>query len=256
MTGPSPRRVPLILLPGIIAPAAIRFARLLEALGDDVDGVPKDLEVYGGPSVPPSGYSLDTEINGITRVADEHGFGRFHLYGHSGGGACALAFTAVHPERVLTLALDEPATDFSPQDMEEMHRVFLPLLELPPDRMMPAFINAQMRDGVEPPPMMEGPPPPWMADRPAGVAAFVRTLSQADVPVERLKAFDRPVYYSYNSLSNETWGRKAERLGELFPNMTVELYDGLSHLNSSQAAEPERVAAALRRLWDSEAAAR
>jgi hypothetical protein len=157
---------------------------------------------------------------------------------------------------VLTLALDEPATDFSPQDVEEIHRVFLPLLELPPDRMMPAFINAQMRDGVEPPPMMEGPPPPWMADRPAGVAAFVRMLSTADVAVERLKAFDRRVFYSYNSRSNETWGRKAERLGELFPNMTVELYDGLSHLNSSHAAEPERVAAALRRLWDSEAAAR
>lgn len=254
--GPSPQRLPVIFLPGIIAPPSLRFARLFEALGDDVDAVPKDLEVYGGPSVPPPHYSLATEIDGIARAADEHGFGRFHLYGHSGGGACALAFTAEYPERVLTLALDEPATDFSPQDMEEMHRVFLPLLELPPDRMMPAFINAQMRDGVEPPPMMEGPPPPWMADRPAGVAAFVRMLSTADVPVESLKAFGRPVYYSYNSLSNETWGRKAERLGELFPNMTVELYDGLSHLNSSHAAEPERVAAALRRLWDSEAAAR
>jgi hypothetical protein len=64
------------------------------------------------------------------------------------------------------------------------------------------------------------------------------------------------VYYSHNSLSNETWGRKAERLGQLFPHMRVELYDGLSHLNSSHAAEPHRVAAALRRLWDSEAAAR
>jgi hypothetical protein len=38
--------------------------------------------------------------------------------------------------------------------------------------------------------------------------------------------------------------------------MTVELYEGLSHLNSSHAAEPQRVAAALRRLWDSETAAR
>jgi len=243
----------VIFLPGIIAPAALRFARLFEALGDDVDAVPKDLEVYGGPSVPPSGYSLDTEIAGIARVADERGIGRFHLYGHSGGGACALAFTAVHPERVLTLALDEPATDFSPQDMQEMHQVFLPMLQLPPDQQMPAFLRAQMRDGVEPPPMPEGPPPPWIVDRPAGVAAFVRTLSEADVPVERLKAFDRPVFYSYNSLSNERWERMAERLGELFPNMTVELYEGLSHLNSSHAAEPERVAAALRRLWGSSA---
>jgi pimeloyl-ACP methyl ester carboxylesterase len=255
VTGPSALRFPVILLPGIIAPAELRFARLLEALGDDVDAVPKDLEVYGGPSVPPPGFSLDMEIDGITRVADEHGFGRFHLYGHSGGGACALAFTAVSPERVLTLALDEPATDFSPQDLREIKEVFLPMLELPPDQQLPAFLRAQMREGVEPPPPREGPPPPWMADRPAGVAAFVRTLSEADVPVERLKAFDRPVYYSHNSLSNETWDRRAKRLGELFPNMTVELYEGLSHLNSSHAAEPERVAAALRRLWDSQAVA-
>ena len=255
MTGPSPSRIPVIFLPGIIAPAALRFARLFEALGDDVDAVPKDLEVHGGPFVPPPGYSLDTEIDGIARAADEHGFGRFHLYGHSGGGACALAFTAVHPERVLTLALDEPATDFSPQDIQEMHQVFLPMLQLPPDQMMPAFMRAQMREGVEPPPMLEG-PPPWMADRPAGVAAFVQALSKADVPVERLKAFDRPVYYSYNSLSNETWERKADRLRELFPNIKVELYEGLSHLNTSHAAEPERVAAALRHLWGLEATAR
>jgi hypothetical protein len=95
-----------------------------------------------------------------------------------------------------------------------------------------------------------------MAGRPAGVAAFIRAFSQADVPVERLKAFDRPVYYSYGSLSNETWERKAKRLGELFPNITVELYEGLSHLNTSHAAEPGQVAAALRRLWGWEVAAR
>jgi pimeloyl-ACP methyl ester carboxylesterase len=247
------RRVPVIFLPGIIAPAALRYQPLFEALGDDVDAVPKDLEVYGGSSVPPPGYSLDTEIDGIARVADEHGFDRFHLYGHSGGGACALAYTAVHPERVLTLALDEPATDFSPEDFREIREVFLPMLQLPPDEQLPAFLRAQLREGVEPPPPREGSPPPWMADRPAGVMAFVRGVSRADLPVERLKAFDRPVYYSYNSLSNERWERMAERLGELFPNMTVELYEGLSHLNSSHAAEPERVAAALRRLWGSSA---
>jgi len=245
------RRVPVIFLPGIIAPAALRFQPLFEALGDEVDAVPKDLEVYGGPSVPPPGYSLDIEIDGIARVADEHGFDRFHLYGHSGGGACALAFTAMNAERVLTLALDEPASDFSKEDLEELREVFLPMLELPPDQQMAAFLRAQMREGVEPPSRREGPPPPWMADRPAGVTAFVRAVSRAEVPVERLSAFDRPVYYSYGSLSNETWERKAKRLGALFPNMMVELYEGLSHLNPSHVAEPERVAAALRRLWGS-----
>lgn len=242
-------RVPVIFLPGILMPAALRYEPLLQVLGDDVDAVTKDLEVYRGSSVPPPGYSLDMELEGIARVADEHGFDRFHLYGHSGGGACALAFTAAHPERVLTLALDEPATDFSPEDLQEIRDVFLPMLELPPEELGREFVRTMLREGATPPPRPEGPPPGWMADRPAGVTAFVRALSEADVPVERLRTFDRPVYYSYGSLSNETWERKAKRLAEAFPNITVELYEGLSHMNTSHVAEPERVAAALRRLW-------
>jgi len=249
VAGSSLERVPVIFLPGILMPAALRYERLLEALGDDVDAVTKDLEVYLGPSVPPPGYSLDMELEGIARAADEHGFDRFHLYGHSGGGACALAFTAGHPDRVITLALDEPAVDFSPEDQQEIREVFLPMLELPPEELGREFVRTMFRTGVEPPPRPEGPPPPWMADRPAGVAAFVRALNEADVPMERLRTFDRPVYYSYGSLSNETWERKAKRLADVLPNITVELYEGLSHMNTSHVAEPERVAAALRRLW-------
>jgi len=249
MVSSTVERVPVIFLPGILMPAALRYEPLLQVLGDDVDAVTKDLEVYRGPSVPPPGYSLDMELDGIARTADERGFGRFHLYGHSGGGACALAFTSVHPERVLTLALDEPATDFSPEDLQGIRDVFLPMLELPPDDLGRAFVRTMLREGATPPPRPEGPPPPWMADRPAGVAAFVRALSEADVPVDRLRTFDRPVYYSYGSLSDETWERKAKRLTGVFPNFMVELYEGLSHMNTSHVAEPERVAAALRRLW-------
>jgi pimeloyl-ACP methyl ester carboxylesterase len=117
----SVRGVPaVIFLPGIVMPAAFRYERLLDALGGDVDPLVKELEVYRGPSTPPPGYSLEVELAGIGRAADEAGLERFHLYGHSGGGACALAFTAAQPERVLTLAVDEPAIDFSPEDLQEL----------------------------------------------------------------------------------------------------------------------------------------
>ena len=241
----------MIFLPGIIAPAALRYQPLFDALGDDVDAVPKDLEVYGGPSVPPPGYSLDIEIDGIARVADEHGFGKFHLYGHSGGGACALAFTAMHPERVLTLALDEPAADFSKEDLEELRQVFLPMLELPPDQQMAAFLRAQMREGAELPPRREGPPPPWMADRPAGVTAFVRAVSQAEVPVERLAAFDRPVYFALGALSNpDMYSELAERLSRVFDDFTLEVYEGRHHFDPPHRIEPERLARSLMTLWE------
>jgi len=87
-------RVPVVFLPGILMPVAVRYRALLDALGGDVRPVLKELEVYGGPSVPPPDYSLQAELDGIAHAADAAGLEAFHLYGHSGGGACALAFAA------------------------------------------------------------------------------------------------------------------------------------------------------------------
>jgi len=250
MATPTARAQPVIFLPGILMPAALRYERLVAALGADVRAIVKDLEIYRGPSVPPPGYRFETEVEGIARAADESGFDRFHLHGHSAGGACALAFVAEHPERVLTVALDEPATDFSPEDLEETRAVYLPLLELSDDELMPAFTRTLLPEGVEPPPPSDE-LPHWMADRLPGVAAFVRAMCEADVVFESFGRFDRPVSYSYGSLSNETWERKAMRLAAVFPSITLECYEGLSHLNTSHIAEPERVAVALRILWAS-----
>jgi len=241
--------VPVVFLAGILTPAALRYSPLLEVLGSDIRALTKDLEVYGGDAVPPPGYSLRTEVVGIARAADDAGFDAFHLYGYSGGGACAIAFTAASPGRVLSLALDEPAIDFGAEDAALIREVFLPMMELPPEEQLGAFVRSMYRSDVEPPPPPSGPPPPWMRDRPAGIAAFARALAEADVPIERLREFERPVYYSYGSLSNEDWERRAERLTAIFPSITVERYEGLSHMNTSHVAEPERVAAALRRLW-------
>jgi hypothetical protein len=40
-----------------------------------------------------------------------------------------------------------------------------------------------------------------------------------------------------------------DRLAGLFEDFTAERYEGLHHLNTSHQAEPDRVAAALRKLW-------
>ncbi len=76
----------VVLLPGAVLPAEPAYAALLDVLGERVDGVAKDLEVYAADQPPPD-YSLDTEVEGILREADAHGFERFHLVGYSGGGA-------------------------------------------------------------------------------------------------------------------------------------------------------------------------
>ena len=75
-----------ILLPGAVMPAELAYGALLEALGDDVHAVAKDLEIYAD-AAPPAGYTLQHETDGILRTADAAGFDRFHLVGYSAGGA-------------------------------------------------------------------------------------------------------------------------------------------------------------------------
>lgn len=98
----------VVLLPGSVLPAQPAYGALIEALGPDVDAVAKDLELYDGDE-PPPGWSLDTEIDGVLREVEARGWDTFHLLGYSGGGAASLAFTAKHPERLLSLTLLEPA---------------------------------------------------------------------------------------------------------------------------------------------------
>lgn len=111
----------VILLPGGVLPAEPAYQKLLAELGPEVDARTKDLEVYATDR-PPLDFSIDTEIAGIARLAHEVGFARFHLLGYSGGGASSLAFTASHPDRVLSLALLEPVwagnDGLNPEELE------------------------------------------------------------------------------------------------------------------------------------------
>jgi pimeloyl-ACP methyl ester carboxylesterase len=241
---------PAIFLPGILMPARVRFAPLLAALGSPADALTKELEVYVGDRVPDD-YSLRDEVEGLDRFATEHGFDRFHLYGCSYGATIALAYMAVHGDRITSLALDEPATDLSAEDRATLAAQGVDRLdELPVAERMARFVSSLLRPGVsvEGPP--EPPPSPEMAKRPAGLAAAAEEVREYGVDETALRAFARPVYYSYGSLSNERWEAMASRLEALFSDCAVERYDGLHHLYTSHQAEPDRVAAALRRLWD------
>jgi pimeloyl-ACP methyl ester carboxylesterase len=238
----------VIFLPGIIAPAALRYAPLLEHL-DGINSIPKDLEVYARDEPPPS-YSIETEIAGIAETAERAGSERFHLYGHSGGGACALAFAAKHPERVLSLAIDEPATDFGDEDRSDPYSEEIAAAEaLPGPEALAGFLRLQLAPGVEPPPRPEGPPPPWMTKRPAGIRAFTRAIRQHRVEPSRYQAFPAPVLYTYGSLSHRRWTIMRDRLASRFRDFSSERFEGLHHLNASHQAEPERTATLLRALW-------
>lgn len=239
---------PAVLLPGILMPAHARFAPLMAELHDR--GVwPKELEVYAS-QVPPPGYTLDDEVSGLLAFLDRRGVDRVHLYGHSAGGSIALAFTAEHGDRVLSLALDEPATDFSPEDQELVATLWSGSLDqLPAPQRMQVFARSLVRPEVDLPPPPSGPPPPEMANRPAGLAAFEKAIGGRRVDEAALAAFRAPVHFSYGSLSNPRWEAMAERTASRFRDVEVERYEGLHHLNTAHVAEPRRVAVALMKLW-------
>jgi pimeloyl-ACP methyl ester carboxylesterase len=238
----------IVFLPGIIMPAEFRYPSLIRELGSGVRAFTKELEVYDARR-PREGYTIDLEVKGLARAADTAGLDRFFAYGHSGGGAVSLAFAAAYPQRLLGLGLDEPASDYSEGTKAAWAGTFDPIKALQASERMPAFMRAQVAPGVELPAPPPGAQPEWMASRPAGVEAFIEAIDSY-VLAGPPSAFAGPVYYSFGTLTNPIWRDMRARLASAFPNFTSEEYDGLHHLNTSHAAEPARVAAALRRVWN------
>lgn len=242
----------VMLLPGSVLPGDLAYGSLVAALGSITDAVVKELEVYSTPEAPPD-YTLDLEVAGVLRNADEHAWERFHLVGYSAGGAAALAFAALHSKRLATLALLEPAwagrRDLSSPEQalwSEYHR----LEALPPEEFMRTFMQLNVKPGVELPPPPTGDPPPWMAKRPGGIRAFMTTFKTYELDHDALARFDRPVYFALGGLSNpDQFGAIATRLSRVFQDFELEIFEDRHHFDPPHRVEPERLAASLQALW-------
>lgn len=152
----------VVLVPGILTPAADRYSPLVAVLGDDVAPLVKDLEVYRDGT---GACTVAAEVAGVLQAADAVGAERIHYVGCSAGAAVGLALAARHPDRLLSLVVDEPPTDWSADDLggpwwQRMHAA----LELPAPDVVPTFARLQVAEDVELPP----PPSPALA---AGLAA-------------------------------------------------------------------------------------
>jgi pimeloyl-ACP methyl ester carboxylesterase len=241
----------VVLLPGVVLPAELAYASLLQILGERIDAIAKELEVYSAEQ-PPRDFSLETEVEGILHEADVHGLRRFHLVGYSGGGAASLAFAALHGERVLSLALLESPWAGTERTLEEevlMER-FRALESRPAEQLMAEFMRLQLAPGVEPPAAPDGPAPPWMAKRPAGVRAFINAFDNGNLDLEALRSFERPVYFALGGRSNpDFFARIAERLAAVFPDFTLETFAERHHFDPPHRVEPERLADSLLALW-------
>ena len=242
----------VLFVPGGVTPVQLSYGPLLNALEGQIHPVLKELEVYT-TDAPPPGYGLDVEVEGIRRTAEAAGLDRFHLVGFSAGGASSLAFTARYPERLRSLALIEPAwigALSSAEDSADMAALDQ-VMHLPPDERMQAFMRWQVRPGVEPPvvQMPPGPPPPWMASRPAGLEAISRAFNSYSLDRERFRQFHRPVYYVLGCRSTRFYERAAQTLAGVFPDLQIEEFENRSHFDPPQRAEGERLARSLLQFW-------
>jgi homoserine kinase len=244
---------PVLVVPGIIYPAVQAYGPLLSRLTGRARMLTKELEVYADLAmVPPEGYSLQAEIEGIGRVADEAGWETFHLVGYAAGGLAALGYIEQHPERLSSVTLIESfgtGLDHPPEAwahfLDECERV----AALPEERVVGAYLSLTVRPRVPVPPPPANTPAEAMAVRPAGLAALVKLARETLLDRERLAAFEQPVYVVYGSLSSDAYISVARELGELFPAASTEEYVGTHHLSPPQRATPERLALTLMRMW-------
>jgi len=242
----------VVLLPGIVLPAPLAYEALVTALGPQVEVIAKELEVYR-EDTPPAEYSLDTEVAGVLREADAHGWGRFHLVGYSAGASVSLACAARSPDRVLSLGLLEPSWagrwDWSPAH-EQLWSTYDELARSSPEQFMPAFMRLQVRPGVELPPPPPGQPPPWMRQRPGGIRSILQAFQTYSLEPGHLTGFDRPDYFALGGLSNpDQFEEIAQRLGAVLPDFTLEVFAERHHFDPPHRTEPGRLAESLHRVW-------
>lgn len=240
----------VVCLPGSVAPAAQRYAPLKAHIGDRARLHLKDLEVYAGDTPPPD-YSVDMELAAVEKFADSLRLDRFHLIGYSGGGFLALAFAGIRPERLLSLALFEPARipgQMTPaeQAIDDALRSHLAGLEGP--EFMSAFVRLQLKPGVQPPPP-PAQPAQGMQKRPAGIAAMMQSFSAYQFDRELLRGAGFPVYLGYGDLTNEIESVKAAVLAGLFGDVRVKRYPGVHHFVPADQIYTAEHALALEDLW-------
>jgi pimeloyl-ACP methyl ester carboxylesterase len=179
------------------------------------------------------------------------GLDRFHLVGYSGGGFVSLAFAGAHPERLLSLALFEPASvpgKLSPEEARLDSHLRDGLTGLSGAEFMRAFVGLQLRTGVEAP-APTGPPAPWMRNRPAGIAAMMAAFPEHQFDRQRLRACRFPVFLGYGDLTGEQEELMASILAQLLGDIHVRRFTGIHHFMAPEQIYTSEHVRAMRDLW-------
>jgi pimeloyl-ACP methyl ester carboxylesterase len=95
----------LVMLHGLASNLAFWYLRVVPLLAKEFRITVYDLRGHGESDMPARGYTsadMAADLEGLLNLL---GISRVHLVGHSFGGAVALHYAVVHPERVRSLTL-------------------------------------------------------------------------------------------------------------------------------------------------------
>lgn len=243
----------LVLLHGFPLGRAM-WTEVARDLGTSARVIVPDLRGHGGSPSPAGPYTMDALADDVLELADHCGLTQpFDLGGLSMGGYVALAFAAVHPQRLSSLILcDTRATADtaeaaagretlaakveSSDSVEPVVEAFLPkLLALSAYDEKPDLV-AKVRA--------------MMAQQPAtGVAGCLRAMARRADHSGLLKTLDFPILALVGEADRITPPDDARAMSASARRGTLEVIDGAGHLTSLEA--PAATADAIRRFLQS-----
>jgi len=208
-----------------------------------------DLRGHGRSEAPVDrhAYTIALMTADIEALIDEAGFARYHLAGHSMGGAIVQEIALRSPQRLLSLTLEDTALKFDLPANDEMFEFRAKRLHLARTEGMAA---AAALDLPWTPPHM---PPERLREVDERLArmsadAFIGAahgLVDWEGAAERATSITTPTLVIWGDLDAPALVEASRRLAELLPNASLEVIPEASH--SPQWERPELFNRALRR---------
>ena len=227
-------------------PAGKSTGEFARRLAPRVDVSPVELAVWGLDAG--SRYDMGVEVDAVRALAERAGARGFHLFGFSAGGTVALAAALAMPDRVLSVAVLEPAVigedAWHPAEaawQAEMRRI----RALPADARMDPFRRLVMRPGLEPPPSRRH-NATWTSQD----EMLEDMIEHPGFVSSDLAAFPGPALIVIGGESNPRWSVMARRLVDVMPDASAEEFPGLSHFTPPYREQPEAFEQLMLGFWE------
>ncbi len=208
-----------------------------------------DLRGHGASDAPASrdAYSIEQMADDVEALIDRVGFDRYHLLGHSMGGAIAQEIALRSPERVITLTLEDTGAKLAGDPDDDIARYTAGRVQIALEEGMEALANRSAN--LEPPPYL---PAARLAEERErltrmSVDAFVgaaHAIREWPGARDRVSAIEIPTLIICGELDAPVLFKASQELAELIPNAKLTIVPQAAH--SPQYERPDLFNRALR----------